>query len=161
MKKLLSILLFVAVIVSVTNAKGEKIYDPSLDGMKQIDEAVQKAKSENKHVLIQVGGNWCHWCILMHKYIDATPEVKKMIEDNFIFVELNTSKENKNKKSLKRLEYPQRFGYPVMVVLDSNGKRIHTQSTGILEDGKGYDKKKILSFLKGWTPAAINPANYK
>jgi hypothetical protein len=53
------------------------------------------------------------------------------------------------------LENPQRFGFPVLVVLNSNGQRIHTQDSGLLESGDGYDPKKVIGFLKNWTPAAL------
>jgi len=35
-----------------------KLYDPMADAKKEIADAVKKAKAENKHVFIQVGGNW-------------------------------------------------------------------------------------------------------
>lgn len=161
MKKVISILTIIVVTASVTFAQSKKIYDPSIDGVKQIKEAISKAKKQNKHVLVQVGGNWCPWCILMHKYFNETPDVKKAISDNYVFIELNTSKENRNKKALEMLEFPQRFGYPVLIVLDGKGKRLHTQSTGILEKGKWYDDKKVLGFLKGWTVKAVDPKSYK
>ncbi len=34
------------------------LYDPMADARKEISEAVAKAQLENKHVFIQVGGNW-------------------------------------------------------------------------------------------------------
>ena len=37
---------------------GKKIYDPDLDGRKEIAKYVNQAKKEGKHVLLQVGGNW-------------------------------------------------------------------------------------------------------
>jgi len=71
-------------------------------------------------------------------------------------VKVNYSKENKNVDVLEQLEKPQRFGFPVLVILDSDGRRIHTQDTGLLESGDGYDHKKVLNFLKNWTPNALN-----
>ena len=35
---------------------------------------------------------------------------------------INYSKENKNPETMALLEYPQRFGFPVLVVLDAAGK---------------------------------------
>jgi len=61
---------------------------------------------------------------------------------------------------LKKLEYPQRFGFPVFVILDSNGKRIHTQNSAYLEEDKGYSRKKVLDFLNQWSPDALNPNLY-
>ena len=63
------------------------------------------------------------------------------------------------KKFLPSLEFPQRFGFPVFVILDENGKRIHTQNSAFLKKGDGYDKEKVLRFFKNWSPQALNPAN--
>ncbi|MEZ5199542.1 MAG: hypothetical protein R2764_25150 [Bacteroidales bacterium] len=60
MKKL-SLFLFVTILfVSLLFAQTEKpkLYDPSADAKLEIAQAIKKAKAENKHVLIQVGGNW-------------------------------------------------------------------------------------------------------
>lgn len=60
----------------------------------------------------------------------------------------------------KQSEYPQRFGFPVFVILDSVGKRIHTQNSAYLEEGEGYSKKKVLDFLTNWSPEVLNPNLY-
>ncbi len=53
-----------------------KIYNPQANARADIDAAVAKAKKEGKHVFIQVGGNWCGWCIAFHNMVDHTPELK-------------------------------------------------------------------------------------
>lgn len=80
---------------------------------------------------------------------------------DYVFGLLNYSRENKNLDILAELEYPQRFGFPVIVILDGNGKRIHTQNSAYLEKEKSYDEKKMLEFLKHWSPASLDPGSYK
>ena len=138
-----------------------EIYNTSLDGMKQLDESILKASAEHKNLLIQVGGNWCPWCIKFNKFCHDVPKIDSLIKSSYIFVHLNYSKENKNFPSMERLAYPQRFGFPVIVVLNEKGERIHTQDSGFLEKDKGYDTLKVVTFLKQWTPDAINPENYR
>lgn len=139
----------------------QNIYDPQADAQKELAAAVKKAKLENKHVLVQVGGNWCGWCKRMEALFESESEMKQLIDKNYVRVHLNYSPENKNAESLAQLDYPHRFGFPVLVVLDESGERIHTQNSALLESGKGYDNKKIINFLKGWTPTAVDPASYK
>jgi hypothetical protein len=55
---------------------------------------------------------------------------------------------------MKRLNNAGRFGFPVMVVLDENGNVIHIQDSSFLEEGKGYNKEKVIRFFKNWTPQA-------
>jgi thioredoxin-related protein len=158
MKILKSLILLAILIALNAGAMGQEkvtIYDPSLDGMEQIKEAISQANKEEKHVLIQVGGNWCGWCVLFHKFSNEDAEVKQAIEDNYVVMKLNYSPENKNEKAMEYLESPGRFGYPVFVILDGSGKRIHTQNSGLLEEGKGYEKRAVMGFLTGWAPGAF------
>jgi hypothetical protein len=66
-----------------------------------------------------------------------------------------------NAAIFKKYDFPQRFGFPVFIILNERGDRIHTQNSEYLEDGKsGYDKERVLSFLEMWSPSALNPAAY-
>ena len=58
-------------------------------------------------------------------------------------------------KMLERLGNPERFGFPVLVVLDSKGNVIHTQDSSFLEEGNGYNKDKVMRFFSNWTPEAV------
>jgi thioredoxin-related protein len=159
MKTLFFILLF-SVISMVSYAQQPQIYNPQADVSKAISQGLIKAKAENKHLLLQVGGNWCPWCIKFHKNCTEDPEIKTVMDANYIYLLVNYSKENRNLAELKKLDYPQRFGFPVFVILDKNGKRLHTQNSSYLEEGEGYSKKKIIDFLKAWTTDALRAEHY-
>lgn len=137
------------------------LYDPGSDAKKDLENAVETAKAENKHVFIQIGGNWCGWCKLFHEMTSSDEEIKAYLAANYVPLHINYSKENQNLEVMEILEYPQRFGFPVFVILDSNGNRIHTQSSGYLEEGKGYNKKLVMEFLQNWSLGALNPDLYK
>ncbi len=137
-----------------------KIYDPTANGKTQIANAVKLADSTGKQVFVQVGGNWCSWCVRFTRYCKSEVEIDTLLNNNYVVVHLNYSKENKNLDILKTLGYPQRFGFPVIVILDNKGNRIHTQDSGFLEAGAGYDKKKIIEFLSMWTRKALDPKLY-
>ncbi|MEJ7627733.1 MAG: thioredoxin family protein [Ferruginibacter sp.] len=138
-----------------------KIYDPSANAQKDIEAALKKAKRENKFVLIQAGGNWCSWCIEFARFAKADPKIDSVISASYIWYHLNWSKENKNENILARYKYPQRFGFPVFIILNAKGERIHTQNSSYLEDGKkSYDKMKVQDFLEMWSPRALNPEMY-
>ena len=144
--------LFVLAIADDSNAK---IYNEDADAKADIAAAVQKAKAENKHVLVKIGGNWCGWCKILHKVFRDNGEIATALKTNYVLVHVNYSKKNKNPEIMKTLGYPQRFGFPVLVVLDGKGSRIHTQNSVYLEEGKGYDSAAILRFLKNWSPKAL------
>jgi hypothetical protein len=52
----------------------------------------------------------------------------------------------------KRYGHPIRFGLPVIVILDADGKQLTTKDTDELEDGPSYDRGKVMAFLKKWAP---------
>lgn len=139
----------------------EKLYDPSANAQTDIDAAVQKAKKEGKHVLLQLGGNWCGWCILFDKKVKESDLLKSTMEKNYVVCHVNYSQENKNEAVFASLGYPQRFGFPVFVILDGDGNRLHTQNSAYLEEGKGHSEKKVLNFFNHWGPDALKPENYK
>jgi hypothetical protein len=75
---------------------------------------------------------------------------------------MNYSKENFNAKLLEKYGYPQRFGFPVFLVLDEEGKLIQTQNSWYLENGnKSYDRDKVIEFLTDWSLEALDPKQYK
>lgn len=138
-----------------------KIYHPEADAKADIKAAIEKAGKEGKHVLLQIGGNWCVWCLRFNDKVNSNDTLKTALEKNYITYHLNYSKENKNEDVLASLGYPQRFGFPVFVVLDGKGNRIHTQSSGYLESGKGHGTEQVLDFFNQWSPAALDPKTYE
>ena len=142
----------------------KKVYNEDVNPIQQIDQAITKAKSEGKFVICQVGGNWCPWCLRFADFITNDSTISKVIEENFVYIHVNYNprksegeeKEKLAKAMLKRLNNPARFGFPVFVVLDENGKVIHIQDSSFLEEGQGYNQEKVLRFFKNWIPQAVN-----
>lgn len=157
----IALTLFAGVSAQAQNRDTAHLYDPNADAEKEIAAAVKKAKAANKFVLIQGGGNWCGWCKRFNLTVANDARLDSMVNADFVVYHLNYSAENKNEAVYAKYGYPQRFGFPVFMVLDSEGNRIHTQNSVYLEEGKGYDKEKIAEFFTAWRPAALNPDNYK
>ena len=142
----------------------KKVYNEDVNPIQQIDQAIIKAKSEGKFVICQVGGNWCPWCLRFADFITNDSTISKVIEENFVYIHVNYNprksegeeKEKLAKAMLKRLNNPARFGFPVFVVLDEDGKVIHIQDSSFLEEGQGYNQEKVLRFFKNWIPQAVN-----
>ncbi len=166
----------------------KRVYDETLDPMTQIDKALAKASAGGKYVVCQVGGNWCPWCLRFADFAEKDTAVSKAIADNFVFIHVNydprkasaakaqgntansnsanataaattTGGADKTAAMMKRLGNPARFGFPVFVVLDERGNVLHTQDSSFLEEGNGYSEKKVLRFLKNWTPKAVKPTD--
>lgn len=140
-------------VASDEKAKLPKPYNPKENAEEKIAEIVKQAQKKNKNIMIQAGGNWCIWCLRFNNFVNETAELKEIVDRNYLYYHLNFSPENKNEKIFKKYGEPgKKYGYPVFIVLDKKGKLIHTQSSEILEDGKGYSVEKTKEFLNKWTP---------
>ena len=141
------ILLFATIILAQSPQENNK-FDPNRNPENDLKAAVELAKSTNKKIILDVGGEWCIWCHRIDAFMHNTEEVKSLIEKYYLVVKVNYSKENKNEKFLS--QYPQIEGYPHFFVLDKNGELLHSQNTGDLEKDKDYDKEKFVDFLNKW-----------
>ena len=123
-------------------------YDPKADPNADLAKAVVEARRGNKRILVEVGGEWCGWCHRMHAFFDQNEPLRKLRDDNFVVFQVNFSEENRNEKFLA--QFPKIEGYPHIFVLDAGGKLLHSQNTGDLEQGKGYNLEMFNAFLKRW-----------
>ena len=141
----------------------KKVYNEEINPIEQIDQAVAKAKAEGKFVICQVGGNWCPWCLKFADFITNDTAISKVIDENFEYIHVNYNPRKsqgpeqveQGKALMKRLDNAGRFGFPVFVILDEEGKILHIQDSSFLEEGEGYNQEKVLRFFKNWTPSAV------
>ena len=132
-------------------ARLPKPYHPEDNAEQKINELINIAKEQKKNIILQAGGNWCIWCLRFNDFIQNNEEIRNVVNNNYLYYHLNWSPENKNEKIFASYGDPGKvYGYPVLLVLNSEGKLIHTQETGVLEDGKGYSSDKVLQFLEKW-----------
>lgn len=92
--------------------------------------SLAKAKTDNKVTLLDfTGSDWCGWCIKIDKEIFSQPEFQEYAAKNLELVELDFPRkktlpahvQKQNEKLAK--EYGIR-GFPTIVVLNSQGKKI-------------------------------------
>lgn len=141
----------------------KKVYNEEINPIEQIDQAVAKAKTEGKFVVCQIGGNWCPWCLKFADFIANDTAISKVIDENFEYIHVNYNPRKsqgpeqveQGKALMKRLDNAGRFGFPVFVILDEEGKILHIQDSSFLEEGEGYNQEKVLRFFKNWTPSAV------
>ena len=147
MRKIFIALLAVLLTATTDAQTGlNKVYNEDINPIEQIDQTVAKAKTEGKFVICQVGGNWCPWCLRFADFITNDSTISKVIADNFEYIHVNYNprksgseeQQQQAKALMKRLNNCGRFGFPVFVVLDEEGKVIHIQDSSFLEEGKGY-----------------------
>ena len=128
-KLFLFLMTFFALTVNAQTAL-KKVYNEDINPMEQIDQALVKAKNEGKFVICQVGGNWCPWCLRFADFITNDTTISKIIDENFEYIHVNYNPRKSEGEAnarqaaalMKRLDNCGRFGFPVFVVLDEDGK---------------------------------------
>ena len=94
------------------------------------DKALAQAKAEKKHVVLDfTGSDWCGWCIKLDKEVFSQAEFGEYAKKNLVLVELDYPRSKEQSKEIKAQnaklqgEY-QIKGYPTIIVLDSEGKKV-------------------------------------
>lgn len=136
--------------------RGPDIYDTQADGTAAIAAAVAKAKAERKHVLLDLGANWCVWCHRLHHLFETDATVGAALREDYVLVLVDVNhRDGKKRNDAVNEKYgdPVAQGLPVLLVLDGDGQLLVTQETGALENGgDGHDPAKVIAFLKKWAP---------
>ncbi len=114
----------------------KKIKKISLANM-SIKQLVQKAKKENKRLLIEAISKTCYYCEKMSKEVLSLPDVKKAINQNFVFIQVDIDE----KKLPLNLDKKFKKITPTFFALTPSGK--------LLNDYPGaWSKSDFLLILK-------------
>jgi thioredoxin-related protein len=97
-----------------------------------LSSAVQRAKAQQKNVLIHFGASWCGWC----KHLDemlGSKEVGKLFQDNYVIAHLTIQErdekvalENPGAQEMANSAGAKNAGVPVFIFFDSAGNRMAT-----------------------------------
>ena len=126
-------------------------YDPARDPAEDLKQAIVVAQTENKRIMLELGGDWCIWCKFMDEFYATHSDILQFRAENYVLVKINVSEENMNKEFLS--QFPEAAGYPHIYVLEGDGTFLHSQDTVELEDGAdSYVPEVFMSFLQKWAP---------
>jgi thiol:disulfide interchange protein len=148
---LVTAVVFVAPVQAGDTSSNPKkdIYDESADGSQQIAEALALAGKDGKRVLLQFGANWCGWCHKLHSLCETDTDIAARLKSDYVVVLIDVNKGHNGEVDAK-YGHPTRFGLPVLVVLDAEGKQLTTKDSGELEEGNHHNPAKVLAFLDKW-----------
>lgn len=136
MKKIIALFLLIS---SVGWAQQTKVFNQQLN----------KAKSENKKVLLYFSGSdWCAPCIKFKKFMVNTEEFQNFAASNLVLYNADFPRLSKNKLA-KEVEkendalaekYNSKGLFPLILLLDSDGK--------ILKKWEGYPTETVPKFIE-------------
>jgi len=139
---LLRSVLFVA-LASLPCVACAAISDAGASADEVMARAKNQAAAEHKNILLMFGASWCVNCRLFDKFL-ADPAIHPIMDKAFVFVDMNTG-ESPNDKRHTNLPGGEKLqaslggkgaGWPYIVMLDPNGKRL-ADSTRPADRGHG------------------------
>src|ERR1700733_1005343 len=80
---------WVAVLVEMVSVSAaawamDKPFNPASDPAKDLRAAMQRAQAEHKNILMDVGGNWCGWCLVLEETLHGDAELSALLEKNYV-----------------------------------------------------------------------------
>lgn len=141
------ILLFaLTVVISNSFAQGINFEDLT------VEQAVAKAKAENKYVFIDVYTSWCSPCKMMDAQVYPLKEAGDYFNPRFVSLKLNAEAGSEGPAIAKKYNVN---AYPSFVVLNGNGDLVHMFSGGVLDVAafnervdNSFDENKAYGVLK-------------
>ena len=85
-----------------------------------LEEAIDKAKRENKLVLADLSAIWCPSCRKLDNEVLANDKVKNAISKKYVFARI----EYESKEGSAFKEKYQVSGFPTIVVIDQQGEKV-------------------------------------
>lgn len=127
------------------------IYDEKADAKKEIQEALVKAKAQNKRLLLVFGANWCYDChVLDYRFHES--EIQPTVEKNFIVIHVDIGQGEKNVDLANKYHIPLNKGVPAIAVVDKSGALLYSQERGEFERARTLPVADIIAFLQQWAP---------
>ena len=127
MKKIfLSMILLTAIILGCSKSSA----NDNLNWEENLETALQKAKTENKAVLVNfTGSDWCQWCIRLSDEVFSKPEFEEYAEQNLILVRLDFPRniEQSAETKMYNNQLAQRYGiqgFPTILLFNSQGQMV-------------------------------------
>jgi len=108
------------------------VYDESANATQDIAAAVRRAGFENQRVLLDIGGNWCHWCTLLHNLFEENQDVKTLLRSEYQVVNVDIGNGTGKNADLLAGYGIKPISYPYLAILGPDNKRVVQQETGAL-----------------------------
>ena len=145
--KSISAFLLAAFLSLCAFAADAPVYDESADAQAQVSQALAKAKTDNKQVMIVFGANWCGDCKMLDGEFKK-PALKALIDANYIVVKVDVNRFNKNLDVVKPYGDVIKKGIPSIVIATPANQLVYATNGGELADARKMGEAGVAEFFK-------------
>ncbi len=123
-------------------------YDPARDPFVDGRAALKLAQETKRRVLIEVGGNWCSWCLQLDKFLAENPQLREQLHRYFVILKVNVSEVNDNAEFMAG--FPKPLGYPHIYISEADGRILFSKDTAQLLENSRYSVQRFQQFIDKW-----------
>jgi len=129
-----------------------QVYDEKANADQVVDDAMARAKKNHKLLLIDMGGNWCPDCVVLHNLM-LVPAMQKFIDAHYEVAMVDVGKFDRNPQIGARYGYNTRLkGVPtILVVNPKTNKVINSEQVFALSDAGHQTPQDLADYLARWT----------
>jgi thiol-disulfide isomerase/thioredoxin len=127
-------------------------YDEKTSADQVVDAAMARAKKSHKLLLIDMGGNWCPDCVVLHNLM-LVPSMQKFMDAHYEVAMVDVGKFDRNPQIGARYGYNTRLkGVPTILVVDpGTNKTINGEQVFALSKAGHQTPQDLADYLARWT----------
>ena len=123
------------------------VYDESVDAAVLVAQALGKAKTDNKQLLIVFGANWCGDCKMLDGEFKK-PALKALLDAHYVIVKVDVSRFNKNLDIVKPYGDVIKKGIPSIVIATPANQLVYATNGGELADARKMGEAGVAAFFQ-------------
>ncbi len=125
-------------------------YDESADADRQVAQARARAAAEGKHLLIDLGGNWCPDCRVLAGVLEL-PEIKAFVRRHYVVVTVDIGRFDKNAQIARTFGVTSLKGVPAVLIVDpKTNKLVNDGHLFALADARHMTPQALADWLAQW-----------
>ena len=123
------------------------VYDESADAAVLVAQALGKAKTDNKQLLVVFGANWCGDCKMLDGEFKK-PALKALLDAHYVIVKVDVSRFNKNLDVVKPYGDVIKKGIPSIVIATPANQLVYATNGGELADARKMGEAGVAAFFQ-------------
>jgi thiol-disulfide isomerase/thioredoxin len=145
------LILFLIALGCAAGQPSASIYNEQADAHHDVAAAIADATRSKKNIVLIFGANWCGDCHALYNQMHK-PDLASVIEKNYVVVEIDLGRWDKNLDLAEKYHVPIKRGIPALAVLDPHGDLQYAMDQGQFADARNMSYESIKAFFVQWKP---------
>jgi protein disulfide-isomerase len=121
-------------------------YDESADAAREVDAALDEARTNGRLVMITFGANWCSDCSAFAAAVE-NPEVARRLDEHFVRVKVDVGNWDRNPDLVAAWGDPIAEGIPAVVIASPGRDILYATRRGEISNAAKMSAQALGAFL--------------